>query len=86
MAIAQVGNGHVVQDDQEVLRSLLEGLADQVGNLFSLGKQLASIILGNNRFEDLVDNGRKDSGVVVSSQVSVQSRKSLGVWSVQNTK
>lgn len=63
--------GHIIQLDVEARRSPGEVVADQLGNHLSLRNQLAGIELGDNAFENLVDDGRQNALIVVGAEGSI---------------
>lgn len=81
----QVDDGNIIEDDVEVSQSFGETLPYLDRNLLSLSQQRSSIVLCNNRFQDLVDNGWKHSLIVVHAEISVDSLQFVGVWSVQHS-
>lgn len=53
---SQMGEGHIVNNNEEVLCSALKVLSDDVRHLLSLSDQLSSGVLRNHGFQDLLDD------------------------------
>ena len=62
---------YIIKDDVEVLKSHLETFFDALTDLLSLCDELVSVVAGNNRLQDLVNDGRQYSTIVIHSQVPV---------------
>ena len=59
LAEAELSNGHIIEDDVEVLSTLNEVSSDHEWYLLPHRDELSSIELGNDRLEHLVDDGRQ---------------------------
>lgn len=78
-------NGHILELNVELSGTLSQILTDLGRNQLTLGDQLTSIELGNNRLQDLVSDGGQDTLVVVHTQVLVDLRQLLDLGAVQHT-
>ncbi|CAL9128039.1 unnamed protein product, partial [Musa acuminata var. zebrina] len=66
--VGEVGDGHVIKHDVEVAGAADEGIADEGRDVRPLGEQLVGIELRNDRFKDLVADGREDFLVVLGAK------------------
>jgi hypothetical protein len=64
-----VGDGNVLESNVELLGTLEEIGTNAVADGLTLGNELCGIELGNDRFENLVTNGGKDTLVVVLAEI-----------------
>lgn len=64
----------VVEHDVEPGSSSREIISDQSCDIFSLRNQLTGVELGDNTFEDFVDDRGQDSLVVIGPESSVDLR------------
>lgn len=72
--------GDVVQHNVKSSGSFGEVLSNQSCYIFSLRNQLAGVELGDYTFKDLVDNGGKNTFVIVGTKGTVNLRKSINSW------
>jgi hypothetical protein len=60
-----MGKGNVVEEDVEARGAAGEGFAYKTGDGLSLGDELGGVELGDDCFENFVDDGGEDTLVVV---------------------
>lgn len=72
-----VGNGDVVEDEVEPPRPAGEVFTDKTGDHLTLGDELGSVELGDDGFEDFVDDGRENAFIVVGTELSVAEKAGL---------
>ena len=60
-AEAEISDGDIVQENVEVPSSLHQLLPHQQTDLAPLGDELGGVELGNNSFQDLVDNNNNNN-------------------------
>lgn len=66
-AVRQVRDGHIVEQDVEVLRPPNQGFANESGDVRPVGKELIGVELRNNGLHNLVANRREDLLVVLET-------------------
>lgn len=64
-----MGNGDVLQSDIELLGPLEQVLADSVTDGLTLCDELGGIELRDNRLQNFVSDGRKDTLVVILTEI-----------------
>mmetsp|Transcript_5855 Transcript_5855/g.24212 ORF Transcript_5855/g.24212 Transcript_5855/m.24212 type:complete len:293 (+) Transcript_5855:2648-3526(+) len=79
----EVGQGDVLQDDAEIVRSLAERGRHLVAHLRAQGEQLLSLVLRDCRLEHLVTDGRQNPLVVVGTAGHVDLREPVHVGAEQ---
>lgn len=72
-----MGNGDVVEDEVEPPRPAGEVFTDKTGDHLTLGDELGSVELGDDGFEDFVDDGRENAFIVVGAELSVAEKAGL---------
>lgn len=77
--------GDIIEHDVELGGSQREVLSDKSGNILTLGNELGSVKLGDDTLQDLVDNRREDSLIVIGTESSVDLWEGLDSWSGQDT-
>lgn len=77
-----VGNGDVVEDEVELFCLVGEVFMDKMGDYFMLGDELGSVELGDDGFEDFVDDGRENVFIVVGIEFLVVEK--VGLVKVEN--
>ena len=65
---SHLGDGDIINNNLEVLGTVLKSLADHKEHLFSLGEQLAGIVLSDDRSDCLINNRGEHTLIVVSAQ------------------
>jgi len=76
---------HIIQQDVEPRCPLYQVLPHKPTDALPLGDQLTSIELCNNRLEDLVDDGWKDTLVVVCAESSEDRGKGVNLGAGEDT-
>ena len=75
----------IIDDNLEVLGTLLKSLTDEVRDLFSLGEKLTSVVLGDDWLEHFINDGWEYTLIVVRSESTVELGKLRLVRSVQHS-
>jgi len=70
-----LSEGNIVQFNVEFGGSRGELVSDESGDQCSLSNQLTCIELSDDTFEDLIDNGRKNSFIIILSEGSIDGRQ-----------
>lgn len=71
LAKCQVGNGHILESDVELLSALQQVRSYSVGDGFSLCDELGSIELGDDGLEDFISNGGQHTLIVIRAKILV---------------
>ena len=82
----QVGDGHIVQLDVVLLRTLLQQLRNALRHLLSLRQQLLRVVLGHHGLHDLVAQGRQHAVTEIGTHFTVDLRQVLQVGMGQHSK
>jgi len=67
----ELGDGGVFEHNHKVAESVLETVADLGTDLLTLGSEGVGSVTCDHRSQDLVDNRRQDTGMVVHTELSV---------------
>lgn len=62
-------DGHIIEDHVEVAGPLGQDLPDLEGDLLSLSQELVSIVLGDDRLQDLIPDGWDHTVVVIETNI-----------------
>jgi hypothetical protein len=81
-----VGDGNILESDVELLGTLEKVGADAVADGFTLGDELGGVELSNDRFQDLVSDGWKNTFIIVltkalASALDMKKTPSIGLLS-----
>mmetsp|Transcript_43946 Transcript_43946/g.138123 ORF Transcript_43946/g.138123 Transcript_43946/m.138123 type:complete len:329 (+) Transcript_43946:195-1181(+) len=74
-AEGQVRDGHVVEDEVEILGALRERVADLLGDGRALRQQLLGVVLGHHGLEHLVAERRQHAVVEIHAELAVNLRQ-----------
>ncbi len=81
----QVGDGHVVEEEVELLATGEKTLLDLAGDLITLRDQLVRVVLRDNSLENLVTDGGEDALGVVEAECAVDLGQGLSLGTREDT-
>lgn len=81
----ELGDGGIFENNVEVAESFLETVADLPTDLLTVSRKLIGRVACDDRSQDLVDDRRQDTSMVVMSKLSVNVVDLLVVRSEHNS-
>lgn len=82
----EVGDGHIIQQDVVLLRTLRKKLRNTLRDLLSLREQLLSVVLSHDSLHDFVAQRRQNTLSVISAHFSVDLGKMVHIRMRQHSK
>jgi hypothetical protein len=70
-----VSNGNIIKDNVEAESTANKVLTDEARHSLTLSDKLRGVELSNNRFENFINDGRKDTLVIVLTKGAIDGGK-----------